>query len=433
MNPSLSLPEYEKLIASTRDERMKWWREARFGMFVHYGTYSLLGRNEWVRALENIPRDEYDKLADGFQPREGCPREWAKLASEAGMKYMVLTTKHHEGFCLWDTKMTDYNSVKRGPKRDIVNEYVDACREYGLKIGFYYSLMDWHHPDGGSCACDEDSRRRFTEFTQGCVRELLSNYGAIDILWYDVPLPLQSPEGWESLKMNKMVRELQPNILINNRSRLDEDFGTPEEHVSAQKGDWEACMTFNQSSWGYLPSDQVAPDSYNVRGIINMLNTVCAGAGNLLLNIGPTPDGSVPSEAVEPLQTVGRWLQKYGDVVYGPIDRTLIRRANGCGGWSRKGKRSFHWMKVWPGTTFGVGGVQSPVKAIRILPEGTPVEFEQDDHRIVLKNLPEQCPEQEAGVTIIEFEFNSDDEPAYWGTSAIPALNRGNPNPRKQD
>jgi alpha-L-fucosidase len=199
MTELLCKRDYEDSTAETRDARLAWFREARFGMFIHYGIYALYGRNEWVMALENIPKDEYEARADEFQPREGCPREWAKLAKEAGMKYMVMTTKHHEGFCMWDTKMTDFNAVKRGPKRDIVKEYVDACREFGLKIGFYYSLMDWNHADGSKCAYDASARRRFLDFTQGCVRELLTNYGKIDILWYDVALPMGHHSEWLEL------------------------------------------------------------------------------------------------------------------------------------------------------------------------------------------------------------------------------------------
>ncbi len=414
--------DYEAAIAASRDERMAWWREARFGMFVHYGTYALLGRNEWVLALENIPQEEYDVLADQFQPREGCPREWAALAAEAGMKYMVLTTKHHEGFCLWDTDQTDYNAVKRGPGRDIVAEYVEACREFGLKIGFYYSLMDWHHPDGGRGAYDPQARRRFLDFTQGCVRELLTKYGRIDILWYDVSRPFDSYEGWESLQMNQMARELQPHILINNRSQMPEDFGTPEGHVTAQETDWEACMTFNGSSWGYVPSEQVAPDSYNVRGILRMLNTACGGRGNLLLNIGPTPDGAVPPEAVEPLKQTGRWLERYGEAVYGIVDPAGYR-ASGCGGWSRKGNRAFFWCRIWPGREFGFGGFMTPLKAVRLLPDGGPVDFEQHGARIVLRNLPETCPDEIAGMPVFEFEFEG--EPRHVRCSGQPALHGG--------
>jgi len=237
-----------------RAKRMQWWHEARFGMFVHWGLYSQLGRHEWVMNRERIPVAEYEKLAETFKPKPRPARQWARLAAKAGMKYMVMTTKHHEGFCLWDTAQTDYNAARCGPGRDLVREYVDACREFGLKIGFYYSLMDWHHPDGARCARSERARRRFLDFTQGCVRELMSNYGKIDIMWYDVSWPLGSPELWESRKMNRMVRRLQPEILINNRSQLPEDFGTPEEHITAAEAGraWEACMTFN-GAWGWQP------------------------------------------------------------------------------------------------------------------------------------------------------------------------------------
>ena len=160
---------------------MRWWRAARYGMFVHWGLYSLLGRHEWARAYECIPQAEYDRLAERFRPKPQAARAWARLAREAGMKYMVLTTKHHEGFCLWDTRQTEFNA-KRACGRDLVAEYVTACRAEGLRVGFYYSLMDWHHPDGGRAAEDPAARRRFLDFTQGCVRELMTNYGKIDIL-----------------------------------------------------------------------------------------------------------------------------------------------------------------------------------------------------------------------------------------------------------
>ena len=415
--------DYEAETAATRDERMAWWREARFGMFVHFGVYTLFGRNEWVMALENIPVEEYEARVDEFQPKPGCPREWAKLASEAGMKYVVMTTKHHEGFCLWDSKMTDYNSVKRGPKRDIVAEFVAACREYGLKIGFYYSLMDWHHPDGGRCAYDLEARNRFIDYTQGCVRELMTNYGKIDILWYDVSEPLQSHEGWDSLRMNQMARELQPDLIINDRSRLDEDFGTPEGHVSPEKRDWEACMTFNGISWGYVDSSQALPDSYNVRGILKMLLTACAGKGNLLLNIGPTPDGSVPEEAIKPLQDTGKWIEKYADVIYPLSDRWRTGHLAGWVNATRRGNKIYVWTKIWPHEPAGLAGITTPLKSACLLPDRTPLKFEQVDQRIVLTDLPEKCPDTIANMAIIELEF--DEEPVHKGCSQTAALNQG--------
>ena len=423
MTQILCKRDYEEQTADSRDERLAWFREARFGMFVHFGIYALYGRSEWVMALENIPKDEYDARADEFQPRPGCPREWAKLAKEAGMKYMVMTTKHHEGFCLWDTEMTDFNSIKRGPKRDIVKEYVEACREYGLKIGFYYSLMDWHHPDGGRCAYDREARQRFLDFTQGCVRELMTNYGKIDILWYDVALPLESQDTWDSLAMNQMARELQPHLIINNRSKLDEDLGTPEGHVQAEERDWEACMTFNNFTWGYVDSAQVAPDSHNVRDILTMLHTCCGKGGNLLLNIGPTPDGSVPNEAIKPLQETGEWIRKYADVVYPPSDRWETGHTCGWAGATVRGNIVYIWTKIWPHEPAAVAGFDTPLKSARLLPDGTPLAFEQKDQRILFTDLPAESPDPIANVAIIELAF--EETPVHKGCSRTAALNAG--------
>lgn len=394
---------YLKQTAATRDERMAWWHDARFGMFVHWGLYSQLGRHEWVMNRERIPVAEYEKLAASWRPKERPAREWARLAAQAGMKYMVMTTKHHEGFCLWDTKQTDYNAVKHGPGRDLVREYVEACHEFGLKVGFYYSLMDWHHPDGALCAKDEAARRRFLDFTQGCVRELCTNYGKLDILWYDVSWPLKSPELWESYEMNAMARELQPHIIINNRSQLDEDFGTPEEHVTAagEGRSWEACMTFN-GSWGYMPS---AIDWHSVRAVIGMLRTAAAGQGNLLLNIGPAPDGSIPPEAPERLLAVGHWLKENGEAVYGQVDRADGRMEwVPTGQWTIKGNTAYYWCNRWPGKELAIGGLQVKVQRASFLATGDPIAVEQTEHRLILKALPMTNPDNIAGVCVIKLE-----------------------------
>jgi len=392
--------------AKDRVRRMKWWHDARFGMFVHWGLYAQLGRHEWVMNRERIPMADYEKLAGTWKPKPRPAREWAALARKAGMKYMVMTTKHHEGFCLWDTAQTDYNAARRGPGRDLVAEYVDACREFGLRIGFYYSLMDWHHPDGARCAKDEKARRRFLDFTQGCVRELCTNYGKIDILWYDVSWPLRSPELWESAKMNAMVRQLQPHIIINNRSQLPEDFGTPEEHVRAEEAGraWEACMTFN-GSWGYMPS---AIDWRPVREVLGLLQNCTSGQGNLLLNIGPKPDGSVPDEAVPRLAAVGKWLAKNGEAVYGKVDRTGGRLEwLPCGAWTLKGKTAYWWVSRWPGKELALGGFRTKLVSASHLVGGKPIAFEQTKHQIILKGLPRTSPDKIAGVTVLKLEFAS--------------------------
>lgn len=419
----LSRPEYELELERTRPERMDWWRKARFGMFIHYGLFSIPGRHEWLQTQENIPVEEYEKLAAEFAPKPGCCREWAKLAKEAGMKYMVLTTRHHEGFSLWNSKVNPYNSMNVCG-RDVVREFVDAAREFGLKIGFYSSLMDWHHPDGGRCAYDNAARARFLEYIEALNTELLTNYGHIDILWYDVPAPMESWVGWDSLQRNQRLRALQPHIIINNRSLLEEDFSTPEEHVTASDRDWEACMTFNGISWGYIDSEQARPYCYTPQRIIDMLCTCCAGGGNLLLNIGPTPDGSVPEDAVEPLRTVGRWLETNGSAVYGlmaKVDRKFPHI--GVNRITSDGNSIYLWNRVWPsGGTMSIGGLLEAPKSVS-LPDGTPVEFEQVGHRVILKNLPPKAPDTVAGVTLIRMEYGH--IPEYCFASYYPQLHSG--------
>ena len=432
MTQLLCKAEYEAQVAQSRDKRMQWWREARFGMFVHYGLYSQIGRNEWCMALENIPVAEYEKLAGTFCPKPGAPREWAQLAKAAGMKYMVLTTRHHEGFSLWDSKANPFNSVNYGPHRDIVREFVEACREFDLKIGFYSSLMDWHHPDGGRAAYDSAARKRFNDYIEALNTELLTQYGKIDILWYDVPAPMEHYEGWNSLEMNQRLRALQPHIIINDRSRLSEDFGTPEEHLTASDRDWEACMTFNGISWGYVDTQQASAYAYNAQRILRMLNTCSNGCGNLLLNIGPAPDGSVPEDAVEPLTKVGQWLKRNGEAAYG-------LKKSGRGGWlsqpyggngvsgascSLDGKTIYLWNWIWPkGGEMALGGYREAPERVYLLSDHTPIDFELKGHRIVLKNLPEKCPDEVAGVAVIAMEFSK--APEYLFASYVPPLHGG--------
>ena len=422
MDKILSRPEYEEQIAASRDARMQWWREARYGMFVHYGLYSVYERHEWAMAIECFDKDEYAKFADGFLPKKGAPLEWAKLAREAGMKYMVLTSRHHEGFSLWDSKANPFNSVNYGPRRDIVREFVDACRECGLKFGFYSSLMDWRHPDGGRAAYDSAARKRFTDYVFELNRELLSNYGKIDILWFDVARPMEHPEGWNSLEMNQRLRAIQPDIIINNRSILEEDFGTPEERITAQASDWEACMTFNGLSWGFVDSEQAKPYTYNANAILRMLSSVSSGGGNLLLNIGPAADGSIPAEAYEPLRAVGKWLEVNGDAAYGAKQRNSFMPNRLCSV-SLSGNKAYLWNWIWPSDgKLALGGFQTKLMGARIL-GGGPVKFTQEPHRIILNGMPVKSPDSTAGVAVIELTF--DGAPKQIRCSLYPMLNSG--------
>ncbi|MEW6129932.1 MAG: alpha-L-fucosidase [Acidobacteriota bacterium] len=380
-----------------RARRMRWWHEAKFGMFIHWGLYSVLGRHEWVMEMEGIPVSEYESLAKQFKPKPNAAREWARLARRAGMKYMVMTTKHHEGFCLFDTKTTNYCAPKQAAGRDLVKEYVEAARAEGLRVGFYYSLMDWHHPDGARSAEDEAARRRFVDYIHTHLRELLTNYGKIDILWYDVSWPLDA-KGWESEKMNQMVFQLQPDIIVNNRNKLPGDFATPEQRIEAAEGGkaWEACMTMNDS-WGYHKND----DAWKTpKQVIRNLITCAHDGGNYLINIGPMPDGSVPEESVRILNTVGAWMDKNGQSLYG-ADRCQPRRCR-FGSFSRKGNTLYLHVHFWPGNTVAIAGLQNKIKSASLLATGQKVAFKQDTYRVQFTGLPERAPDDPMTTLAIE-------------------------------
>jgi len=401
--------------ASTREQRMRWWHEAKFGMFIHWGLYSIIGQHEWAMEIEGVPIPQYEILAKHFNPKPNAAREWARLAKRAGQKYMVMTTKHHEGFCNFDTKLTNYCATKQGPGRDLVREFVEAARAEGLRVGFYYSLMDWHHPDGARCAKDEDARKRFVEYTHGLIRELLSNYGKIDILWYDVDWPL-TPEQWESERMNKMVFELQPEIIVNNRNGLPGDFSTPEQHIQASEGTraWETCMTLNDS-WGYQRSDDAWK---NAKTIARNLATCARGGGNYLLNIGPKPDGSVPEESVRILEKVGQWLDTNGKAIYG-TERGKFSFGT-FAEYTRRGNTLYVHVFYWPShtpaadwlsfyqpqTVAAIGGLNARVKSARLLKTGAPVKFEQSEIGVRFTGLPNNAPDDP--MTTIEVECDSE-------------------------
>jgi len=378
-----------------REQRMKWWHQARFGMFIHWGLYSVVGRHEWVMENEAIPVAEYEQLAKRFTPQPNAARAWAKLARQAGQKYMVMTTKHHEGFCLFDTKLTNYCAPNQACGRDLVREYVEAARAEGLRVGFYYSLMDWHHPDGARCAEDESARRRFVEYIHGQVRELCSNYGKLDILWYDVNWPLK-PEGWEAAQMNAMVRKLQPEIIINNRTGLPEDFATPEQRIEAADRAWEACMTMN-GSWGYQRADD---DWKSPKTVVRNLITCARDGGNYLLNIGPRPDGSIPDESVRILTAVGKWMEKNGNTIYTAEPCQVKRSAYAS--FTRKGNTLYMHVYFWPGDYVAISGLKAQVKSARLHASGKALKFDQDRFRTRFTGLPASAPDDPVTTIAIE-------------------------------
>ena len=391
----------------SRSRRLAWWQAARFGMFIHYGLYSVIGQQEWVMESEGISIPQYERLAWHFKPKPGFAQEWVRLARRAGQKYMVLTAKHHEGYCLWDTKLTDYNAAKTGPGRDLLREYVDAAREAGMRVGFYYSLMDWHHPDGIRCASDEAARKRFVAYTHGLIRELMTNYGKIDILWYDVNQPL-TPEQWDADGMNQMVFALQPDIIVNNRNGLDGDFSTPEHKIQADRRAWESCETMNLG-WGYQRADV---EWKSPRRILNDLATCAQQGGNYLLNIGPEPDGTVPGAAVRTLESVGGWLAVNGESIYSTQGGASVSYGNYTN-FTRKGNTLYIHVYCWPAdspaakwlrffvpsTVVAVGGVEAKVLSVKLLKTGQAVAFTQDELSVRITSLPATAPDDP--VTVI--------------------------------
>jgi alpha-L-fucosidase len=398
-NPVSNSPDESAAVKADRARRLQWWRDAKFGMFIHWGLYSVLGRHEWVMEMEGIPAQEYEKLAKQFNPKPNAARDWARLAKRSGQKYMVMTTKHHEGFCHFDTATTNYCAPKQAAGRDLVREFVDAARAEGLRVGFYYSLMDWHHPDGARCAEDEGARRRFVDYIHTQIRELMTNYGKIDILWYDVSWPLDA-KGWESEKMNEMVFKLQPDIIVNNRNKLPGDFATPEQRIEAAEGDraWEACMTLNDS-WGYHVADT---GWKSPKQVVRNLITCSRDGGNYLLNIGPKPDGSIPDESVQIFNEVGDWLSRNGESIYATDKCQLTRSRNGS--FSRKGNTLYFHVHYYPGTSVAFAGLMTKAKRAWLLSNGRNVNFTQDAYSIKFTGLPAVPPDHPVTTIAIECE-----------------------------
>ena len=381
------------------ERRMQWWRDAKFGMFVHWGLYSILGREAWAMGDEDIPLADYEQLAGQFQPPPNVARNWARLAKEAGMRYMVMTAKHHEGFCLFDSKLTDYCAPKQGAGRDLVREYVEAARAENLRVGLYYSLMDWHHPDWRIAKRDPVARKCFVDYTHGQIRELMSNYGKIDILWYDMAVPLNAEE-WRSPEMNGMVFQLQPDIIINNRNLIPGDFSTPEQSTQPGKGDWESCMTINDS-WAFLEGDN---NWKSTKQLVQNLVECARDGGNYLLDIGPRADGSVPEAGVSRLRAMGKWLEKNGDAVYA-TQKCRFPHGN-IGAYTRRGNTLYTIIYFWPGDTMTVGGVKFKVKSARFLASGVVVNFAQRGSQLIFSGLPAKAPDHP--VTVIVAECDSE-------------------------
>jgi alpha-L-fucosidase len=368
------------------EQRTRWWREARFGMFIHWGIYAvpadatdLEGKHriaEWYMNSKQMQVTDYEKFAPQFNPVKFDAKAWVKAAKDAGMKYIVITSKHHDGFCMFDSKLTDYTIVKATPfKRDPMKELAEECRKQGIRFCFYHSIMDWHHPDylprrpweKDTRPADGADLNRTIDYMKGQLKELLTNYGPIGVLWFD--------GGWEhsaqelrSAEVNSFIRSLQPQILINNRNRLPEDFSTPEQFVPAKSMTvgrlWETCMTMNDT-WGYATNDTNWKSSETL--IRKLIDSAGIG-GNFLLNVGPTAEGRFSPESLERLAAIGNWMKVNGESIYGTT-KGPFQRLSFDGRATTRGNTLYLHVFEWPREGLKVTGLKTKVLGARA-PEG---------------------------------------------------------------
>ena len=339
--------------SATKEQRIEQWKDARFGMFIHWGPVSLKGTEiSWSRGNSwqggpAIPIAEYDTLFKQFNPVNYNADEWVKLAREAGMRYIVFTSKHHDGFCMWDTKYTDYNIMNSPFKRDIVKELAEACEKQGMELGIYHSTCDWHNPDfpwtspAGLVPRKTSNLERYTQYLKNQSVEIIKNYGPLLLMWYDVPQAFNAERGQGVIDA---IREVQPDIIVNNRTGARGDYDTPEQRIGGFQTErpWETCMTIG-TQWSWKPDDEIKSLEQCLHGLIRS----AGGDGNFLFNVGPKPDGTIEPLQVERLKEMGKWLEKYGYTIYstrgGPFKPT------DWGVSTRKGNKIYLHILRWSG------------------------------------------------------------------------------------
>ncbi len=379
----------------------RWFLHDRFGLFIHWGIYSVAARHEWIKNREQISDEDYQPYFDYFDPDLYDPSAWAQIAKQAGMKYAVITTKHHDGFCLWDSALTDYKATNTPAGRDLLTPFVEAFRAEGLKIGFYHSVIDWHHPefpiDGlhpmrNNLAYREANQQRdiakYREYLHGQTRELLTQFGKIDIMWFDFSYAYQDwgwskgkgKDDWDAARLISMVRELQPGILINDRLGVGGDLKTPEQYqpagrmlVDGQPVTWEACQTLN-GSWGYhrdnldwKPSDL----------LIRMLIDGVAKDGNLLLNVGPNGRGEFDAAAHKRLADIGEWMRLHGRAIYGCGPSDFVAPPD-CR-FTQRGNRLYLHLFAWPFRHVHLEGLRERVAFAQLLNDGSEIKLIRTD------------------------------------------------------
>ena len=420
---SLFAGETVKDSPKLSDPRLQWWLDARFGMFLHWGTYSLAARHEWVKNYERIPDDVYQKYFNHFDPDLYNPREWAAAAKAAGMRYFVITTKHHEGFCLWDSKFTDYKATRTPYGKDLLKPMVEAFRAEGLKVGFYYSLLDWHHPDyivdrrhplrEDQAAREKNKTRdmnRYVDYVENQLRELLTEFGPIDCLFLDFSFGGADGKGhkdWQSERLLKVIHELQPGCLVNDRLDLLDrpdgwDFRTPEQFMPRSwvsmdglRVPWETCQTFS-GSWGYYRDETTWKSPQQL--IVMLIETVSKG-GNLLLNVGPTGRGTFDDRAKERLAAMGDWMKLHSRSIYGctAAPEEFKKPDNCLLTYNPKTRRLYVHVLVWPMGKLHFDGLKGKVAYAQLLNDASEVKFTEND--------AEELPGQMIAVEGVSFEL----------------------------
>jgi alpha-L-fucosidase len=413
---------------------MQWFDTARFGMFIHWGinsvrgwelSWPLVGGNPMLPQCQSVSIADYYASAAQFDPQSYDPGNWAQLAKRLGMQYAVLTTKHHDGFAMFDSQLSDF-SIMNGPyRRDIVRAFTDAFRAEGLRVGVYYSLSDWHHPDYPPFSETDkpynfyslpqptaEQWSRYLDYLFGQVRELLTNYGCIDVIWFDGQWERMPFTRWKPQELRAMIKSLQPDILINDRLPGGGDFETPEQFIPPQPPAqrWETCMTMNES-WGYNPDDKQYKSS---RQLIHTLCEVAGRGGNLLLNVGPMADGLIPPEQSERLEVVAEWMSRHGEAIVGTTPG--LEAWQFYGPTTRHGNRVYLHLLMCPYDTVTVRGL--PIKrvtAVRALAGDTKLRFtaraalidsmfSNDPHGEVTITVPQSAIDPYATVLAVDIE-----------------------------
>jgi alpha-L-fucosidase len=416
--------------ASASADRMAWFNQARFGMFIHWGIYSVPagewnGRTdyaEWIQHDTEMPADQYAKFAGQFDPVKYNPRQWVATAKAAGMKYIVITSKHHDGFCMFDTKLTDYNVVKATPwHHDPMKELADATRAAGLKFCFYYSVPDWHHPefpakysqDGFHGAPNPNADiDKYVDYVKGQMRELLTQYGPISIIWFDggSSFKAEGNDGRTKLMHSQeiidLIHQLQPNCLVNNRLGPPGDYGTPEQKIPGVRptNSFEVCMTLN-NNWGYNKNDHHFKSPTTV---IRNLVDIASKGGNYLVNVGPTPEGVIPPESVDILHHIGVWMKANGKSIYG-TSASPLDKAPAWGRLTEKGDKIYLHVFEWPADgRLSVEGLKAKVEKAKLLVGEQKLAFDTAGDKLTI-TLPPQAPDPIDSVIVLKTESEDKD------------------------